>query len=32
MAYQMPLVWVNIALGSNNVKGKAQPNILYKEI
>ena len=25
-------VWANFALGSNSVKGKAQPNILYEEI
>ena len=28
----MILVWANFTLGSNSVKGKAQPNILYKEI
>ena len=27
-----PTVWANFTLGSNSVKGKAQPNILYKEI
>ena len=25
-------VWANFALGSNSVKGKARPNILYEEI
>ena len=32
---QFPLiktVWANFALGSNSVKGKARPNILYEEI
>ena len=26
------IVWANFALGSNSVKGKARPNILYEEI
>ena len=25
-------VWANFTLGSNSVKGKARPNILYEEI
>ena len=29
---QMVFVWANFALGSNSVKGKARPNILYEEI
>ena len=28
----MNSVWANFALGSNSVKGKARPNILYEEI
>ena len=28
----MKYVWANFALGSNSVKGKARPNILYEEI
>ena len=26
------IVWANFALGSNSVKGKARPNILYEGI
>ena len=26
------IVWANFALGSNSVKGKDRPNILYEEI
>ena len=26
------IVWANFTLGSNSVKGKARPNILYEEI
>ena len=30
--FHICIVWANFTLGSNSVKGKAQPNILYKEI
>ena len=30
--YEIDFVWANFALGSNSVKGKARPNVLYEGI
>ena len=32
IALNIYIVWANFALGSNSVKEKARPNILYEEI